>query len=373
MNTIFCSLATPLKYVLPLYVILSFNSCKETNSNNTYSARSDGGPKKGYIAAIKTPGANEVFMCGDTVKIILSVRKKNTIIDSVYYFINNSLITTKTTGAEIVHWNSKNAKVGQNTVKTIIYYNDTLKESHSVSFVLLSDIIPVTYNYKIVNKYPHDESAYTQGLAYDDGYLYEGTGKQGQSSLRKVDIKSGVPVKKLDLDQHIFGEGIVIINDHIYQITYKTQVGFIYDKETLDLIRKFDYQIREGWGLTTDGKKIFMSDGSSNIYIIDREYFTQTDQIEVFDNKGIVSNLNELEYINGKIFANIYGETRIVIIDPCTGKVTGQLDLKQLMPPGSRDNLDKVLNGIAYNSDNNHLYITGKNWPVLYEIEITDL
>jgi glutamine cyclotransferase len=373
MNTIFCRLVTPLKYILPLYVILCLNSCKETNSNNTYSASSDEGPLRGHIAAIKTPGVNEVFTCGDTIKIILSVKKKNIIIDSVYYFINNSLIKTKTTGAETVEWNSKNAKVGQNTVKTVIYFNDTLKESHSVSFVLLSDITPVTFHYKVINKYPHDESAYTQGLAYDDGYLYEGTGKQGQSSLRKVDIKSGVPVKKLDLDQHIFGEGIVIINDYIYQITYKTQIGFIYDKETLDLIRKFDYQIREGWGLATDGKKIFMSDGSSNIYIIDCEYFTQTGQIEVFDNKGIVSNLNELEYINGKIFANIYGDTRIVIIDPCTGKVTGKLDLAQLMPPGSRDNLDKVLNGIAYNNDNNHLYITGKYWPVLYEIEITDL
>jgi glutamine cyclotransferase len=373
MNTLFCSIGTSLKYILPLYIILGFNCCKETNSNNIHSAGTEGGPKKRYIAAIKAPGVNEVFVCGDTVEIILSLKKKNIIIDSVFYFVNNSLILATTSGMEIVHWSSKNAKVGQNTVKTVIYYNDSLKESHSVSFVLLSDIIPVAYNYKVVNKFPHDENAYTQGLVYDDGYLYEGTGKQGQSSLRKVDIKSGIPVKKLNLDEHIFGEGIVIINDCIYQITYKTQVGFIYDKETLDLIRKFDYQIREGWGLATDGKKLFMSDGSSNIYIIEHEYFTQTGQIEVFDNKGIVSNLNELEYIKGKIFANIYGDTKIVIIDPGTGKVTGRLDLTGLMPAGSRDNLDKVLNGIAYNIANNHLYITGKNWPVLYEIEITDL
>jgi len=373
MNTILCRLITSLKYILPLSIILNLNSCRETNSNNTDSANSTGNSKRGSVAEIKSPGKDDVFVCGDTVEIKLSIKKKNIVIDSVRYFANNSLIQSKTSDFESMQWVSEYAKVGQNTVKTVIFYNGSLKESHAVSFVLLSDIIPKTYNYNVVNKFPHDENAYTQGLAYDDGYIYEGTGKQGQSSLRKVDIESGIPVKKLDLDQHIFGEGIVIINDNIYQITYKTQVGFIYDKKTLDLIRKFDYQIREGWGLATDGEKIYMSDGSSNLYLIDYEYFTQTGQVEVFDNKGIVSNLNELEYINGKIFANIYGDTRIVIIDPNTGKVTGELDLKKLMPAGSRDNMDKVLNGIAFNNDNNHLYITGKNWPYLYEIEITDL
>ncbi len=372
MNTILYRLITSLKYILALSVILNLNSCKETNSNNRYSASSSGSSEKKYITAIKTPKNNEVFVCGDTVEIKLSIKKKNIVIDSVLFFANSLLIQAKTSDFESARWISENAGVGKNTVKTVIYYNDSLKESHAVSFILLSDIIPKTYNYKVINKFPHDENAYTQGLAYDDGYIYEGTGKQGQSSLRKVDIKSGIPVKKLDIDQHIFGEGIVIINDNIYQITYKTQVGFIYNKNTLDLIRKFNYQIREGWGLATDGEKIFMSDGSSNIYLIDHEYFTQIGQIEVFDNKGIVSNLNELEYIKGKIFANVYGDTRIVVIDPNTGKVTGELDLKKLMPAGSLDNIDKVLNGIAFNIDNNHLFITGKNWPVLYEIEITD-
>ena len=371
MNTILNRLITSLKYTLPLSIILYLNSCRETNSGNTHYINKADSLTRGFIAAIKSPVKNEVFVCGDTIEIKLSVKKKNILIDSVRYYANNSFIRTKTSDCESMQWNSENAKVGQNTVKTVIFYNDSLKESHAISFILLSDIIPKTCNYKVINKYPHDENAYTQGLAYDDGYIYEGTGKQGQSSLRKVDIKSGIPVKKLDLDQHIFGEGIVILNDNIYQITYKTQVGFIYDKKNLNLIRKFDYKIREGWGLATDGEKIFMSDGSSYIYLIDYEYFTQTGQIEVFDNKGIVSNLNELEYINGKIFANIYGDTRIVIIDPLTGKVAGQLDLQKLMPAGSDDNMDKVLNGIAFNSENNHLYITGKNWPVLYEIEIT--
>lgn len=373
MNTIHCRLITSLKYLLTLSFIINLNSCRETNSSSTDSFNSAANKKKGSIAAIKSPARNEVFVCGDTIEIKLSIKKKNIVIDSIRYFANNTFIQTKTSDFVSMQWNSENAKVGQNIIKTVIFYNDSLRKSNSVSFILLSDIIPKTFNYKVVNKFPHDENAYTQGLVYDDGYIYEGTGRQGQSSLRKVDIKSGIPVEKLNLDKHIFGEGIVIIDDKIYQITYKTQVGFIYDKNTLDLIRKFDYHIREGWGLATDGEKIFMSDGSSNIYIIDYEYFSQIGQIEVFDNKGIVSNLNELEFIKGKIFANIYGDTRIVIIDPHTGKVTGELDLQKLMPAGSRDNMDKVLNGIAFNNDNSHLYITGKNWPVLYEIEISGL
>ncbi len=362
-----------LKYTLAFSIIINFNNCKTTNTNNTDTGRTENSLKTSRVASLKSPEKDQVFVCGDTIQIRLSFRKKNIVIDSIRYYANNEYITTEKADFGFIYWISENAGVGQNNVKTVIFYNDSLKESHAVSFILLSDIIPETYSYKVINKYPHDENAYTQGLVYDNGFLYEGTGKTGQSSLRKVDIQTGTPVKKIDLDQHIFGEGIVIINDNIYQITYKTQIGFIYNKHSLDLIRKFDYQIQEGWGLTTDGKKIFMSDGSANLYLIDFEYFTQIGQIEVFNHNGIVSNLNELEYINGKIFANVYGETKIVIIDPGTGKITGELNLENLMPPGSRNNLDKVLNGIAYNYDNNHIYITGKYWPVLYEIEITGI
>lgn len=373
MNTIIRKLITLLKYILILSLFINLNSCKETNSNNTDSGIKEGTSKTSYVASLKSPGKDEVFVCGDTIQIKLVIKKRNIEIDSIRYYTNNSYIKTETSDSGIIYWNSKNARVGQNTVKTVVFYNDSLKEIHAVSFILLSDIIPETYSYKVINKFPHDENAYTQGLVYDNGFLYEGTGKKGQSSLRKVEIQTGIPVKKIDLDKHIFGEGIVIIKDNIYQITYKTQVGFIYNKNTMDLVRRFDYQIKEGWGLTTDGEKIFMSDGSSNLYMIDCEYFTQTGQIEVFNHKGIVSNLNELEYINGKIFANIYGDTRIVIIDPNTGKITGELDLKNLMPPDFKSDINKVLNGIAYNYNNNHLYITGKYWPALYEIEITDL
>ena len=160
------------------------------------------------------------------------------------------------------------------------------------------------------------------------------------------------------------------MDDKLYQLTYRARVGFIYDKVTLELIRQFDLQVNEGWGLTDDGKNLIMSDGSSNLYLLDPEYLTQLDEIEVFDYKGMVPNLNELEYVDGRVFANIYGQTRIVDIDLQTGRVMGELDLKDLRPDGIEDDMDHVLNGIAYNPSTGHFYVTGKYWPVLYEIKI---
>jgi glutamine cyclotransferase len=237
--------------------------------------------------------------------------------------------------------------------------------------VILSDIVPQTYSYRIINKYPHDNQAYTQGLVYDNGVLFESTGLEGKSSVRIVNIKSGKPEKMVNLSSQYFAEGIALFNDKIYQITYRSQVGFVYDKKTLNQIRSFDYQILEGWGLSTDGKFLIMTDGSSQLFFIEPEYFTQVDKVQVFDNKGMIDSLNEIEYINGKLLSNVYGKTFIVIIDPLSGKVIGKLECKDLMPEGSLNDYGKVLNGIAYNPVSGHLYITGKNWPVLYEIELT--
>lgn len=369
MSSLLLKLISCFNHLLTFVLIISINSCKENHPDNAGTLKDPKTLKRNYIASIRSPKNNQVFVCGDTIKIKLAFRK-NIIPDSIRFYTNNTYLNTKTSDFENTNWISSDSKTGRNTVKTVVFYNDSLKENHAVSFTLLSDIIPDKCTYRVVNKFPHDENAYTQGLVYDNGFLYESTGRKGLSSIRKVNIETGAPVKKLDLDPQLFGEGIMIMDDKIYQITYKAQVGFIYDKHTLDLIRRFDYQVFEGWGLTTDGTNIFMSDGSSNIYIIDREYFTQKGKIEVFNNKGIVSDLNELEYINGKIFANIYGDTKIVIIDPEAGKVIAELDLKALVPEGFLGSMNTVLNGIAFNHDNNNLFITGKHWPVLYEIEV---
>jgi glutamine cyclotransferase len=256
------------------------------------------------------------------------------------------------------------------TLKVVVFYNDSLQESHTTNLVILSDIVPRKYAYRVVRQFPHDPEAYTQGLFFENGYLYESTGLEGKSSLRMVNISSGKPEKMVSLGREFFGEGIALFHDQIYQVTYKSQVGFVYDKKTLEQIRSFDYQIREGWGLTTDGKYLVMSDGSSQLYFIEPDFFTQVDRIEVFDNKGMIPSLNELEYFRGKVLANVYGESDIVIIDPLSGKVLGRLDLYKLMPRGSEGDLGKVLNGIAADPQSGHLYVTGKHWPVLYEIEL---
>jgi glutamine cyclotransferase len=323
------------------------------------------------IIRVNMPKPGTIVTWGDSVKIALAYDQNRFALDSVKVLSSNTTPVKFTDFARNMYWQTAKSRVGQVTLKIVVYCNDTLQESHNTNLVILSDLTPVNYKYKVINRLPHDRDAYTQGLVYDKGMLYESTGLEKKSSLRIVDLLTGKPVKKIDLDPQFFGEGIALINDKVYQITYKTQVGFIYDKNSLELIRSFDYQIREGWGLTTDGHNLIMSDGSSQLYYLEPEFFSQTDRIEVFDQKGMVPSLNELEYVNGKVLANVYGETYIVFIDPVLGKVTGRLDLHDLMPAGFEGDYGKVLNGIAYNPDTKHLYVTGKDWPVLYEIAIT--
>jgi glutamine cyclotransferase len=291
-------------------------------------------------------------------------------IDSVAVYEGKQYALSAPGDPGVLYWHSGDSKMGQNTLRVQIYYSDSLNESHNVNLIVLSDIIPTNYKYRVINKYPHDNEAYTQGLVFENGHLYESTGLQGKSTVRIVDIKTGRPVKLVPLAPQYFGEGIALFNDQIYQITWRSQVGFVYDKNTLSQIRSFDYQIREGWGLATDGKNLIMSDGTSQLFFIEPEFFTQIDQIRVFDNAGMIDSLNEIEYIKGKILANVYGKSFIVILDPKTGKVLGKADFKQLVPEGYENDYGHVLNGIAWNPSTGNLYITGKNWPVLYEIAL---
>jgi glutamine cyclotransferase len=321
------------------------------------------------ITRVITPKNGTIITCGDSVKISLSTAVSGNNLDSVVITGGKNQVLRlkgKTNG----YWHSGKNKVGQITLKIQVYYNDSLEESHAASLVILSDVVPKKYTYKVISQYPHDADAYTQGLIYENGRFLESTGLEEKSSVRIVNIKTGKPEKLMPLAKEFFGEGIALYKDQIYQITWKSQVGFVYDKNTLEQIRSFDYQISEGWGLTTDGRYLVMSDGSSQLYFIDPEFFTQVDKIDVFDNKGMIPSLNELEFIDGKILANVYGESYIVVIDPGSGKVLGKLDLQALMPKGSAGDLNQVLNGIAYNSQTGHLYVTGKHWPVLYEIDL---
>jgi len=322
------------------------------------------------LTSLLLPRSNTVIKHGDSVKIEISLQNRDIHIDSVLVFNGKEEQLAVPGMPGNIYWSSGKSRVGQTTLRIMACYNDSLMDSHNVSLVILSDVAPKRYKYRVIKKYPHDDQAYTQGLIYDKGLLYESTGLQGKSSLRIVDIPSGNPLKMVSLEEDFFGEGISFFKDQVYQVTYKSQVGFIYDKQTLNLIRSFDYQIREGWGLTADEKQLIMSDGSAQLYFIEPEFFTQVNKIEVFDNHGMIDSLNEIELIKGKILANVYGQSYIVIIDPSTGKVTGTVELRDLMPKGSKGDYNKVLNGIAYNPLTGNLYVTGKNWPVLYEIKL---
>ncbi len=251
-----------------------------------------------------------------------------------------------------------------------MYFSNGKNETDSNRIILNSDITPAPYRYKVVNTYEHDRGAYTQGLLYYEGYLYEGTGYENQSTVRKVNLETGEVLQIRNNASEIFGEGITIWKGRIYQLTYHAQVCFIYDLETLKEIQKVYYQNKEGWGLTHNGEDLIMSDGTNVLYFLDPDMFTVNRQIEVYDDKGPVKDLNELEYVKGKIYANRYYSDEIVIIDPDNGKVEARVDLKGILPVKDRKQSTNVLNGIAWDEATDRLFVTGKYWPKLYEIDI---
>ena len=229
--------------------------------------------------------------------------------------------------------------------------------------------VPV-YGFKIINTYPHDPNAYIQGLVYENGFFYEGTGLKGRSTLRKVELETGKVLQLTNLLPELFGEGITIFGDRIIQLTWHAGIGFVYDQESFELLQLFNYPT-EGWGITHDGERLIMSDGTANLYFWDPDSLAEIGRVEVFDNGQPVTWLNELEYINGEIFANVWQTDRIARIDPDTGRVVGWIDLTGLQSPEDRSQQrGAVLNGIAYDADNDRLFVTGKLWPKLYEIEL---
>jgi len=233
---------------------------------------------------------------------------------------------------------------------------------------ITSDVTPV-YMYEVVNTYPHDRNAYTQGLAFEDGFLYEGTGLRGRSTLRRVDLVTGDILQIHNLPAQFFGEGVTIYENKIIQLTWKSNVGFVYDKNSFELLQEFDYST-EGWGITYDGQNLILSDGSSILYFLNPETFEEIGRVGVFDSDGPVFNLNELEYIQGEIYANVWQTDRIARIRPQTGQVTGWIDLEGLLNPEDCNGPVEVLNGIAYDAKKDRLFVTGKLWPKLFEIKL---
>jgi glutamine cyclotransferase len=230
--------------------------------------------------------------------------------------------------------------------------------------------IAPTFGYRVVAEYPHDRRAFTQGLAYVDGVLYEGTGLYGESTLRRVELETGEVLQAVGLSEEYFGEGIAILGDRIYQLTWKSGICVVFDRETFELQEVFTYET-EGWGLTTDGEQLIMSDGTNRLFVRDAKTFAELDTIDVYDGARAIWNLNELEVVDGEIWANVWQTDRIARIDPGTGQVTGWIDLTGLLPESDRGrHRVDVLNGIAHDPETDRLFVTGKLWPKLFEIEI---
>ncbi len=225
------------------------------------------------------------------------------------------------------------------------------------------------YSYEVINTYPHDPDAFTQGLFFEDGYIYESTGLYGESTLRKVEPKSGYVLKERRLPEQLFAEGITIRGEHIYQLTWKSNLGFIYDKENLNHLHTFTFP-GEGWGLTSDDDRLIVSSGSSTLNFLDPDTFVRTGTLQVTMEGAPLSGLNELEYIDGEIWANVWPLQLIVSIDPETGVVTGLLDLSDILGVMDYSDAMDVMNGIAYDAENETLFVTGKLWHKLYEIVI---
>ena len=225
------------------------------------------------------------------------------------------------------------------------------------------------YNFKVIHVFPHDPAAFTQGLFYHDGFLYEGTGLNGRSSVRKVRLETGEVLAKVDLPQEFFGEGIALLKNEIVELTWQSQTGFVYNASDLRLLRRFSYR-GEGWGLTTNGADFFMSDGTSEIRVLDGATLHEKRLLRVRDGGKPVTQLNELEFVEGEIFANVWQTDRIARISPRTGRVVGWIDLTGLLSSVYKLEAGAVLNGIAYDPAKKRLFVTGKLWPSVFEIQI---
>jgi len=230
------------------------------------------------------------------------------------------------------------------------------------------DVVTV-YRYRVVETFPHDSQAFTQGLVFVNGILYEGTGLRGRSTLRRVELETGHILQVRDLQAQYFGEGVTIYDNNIIQLTWQSNIGFVYDKESFELLREFSYST-EGWGITYDGEHLIMSDGTSTLRFLDPNTFSEISRIEVYEGDNPVTRLNELEYIKGEIYANVWMTDNIARISPETGQVTGWIDLKGLLTPEDYKQPVDVLNGIAFDKKNERLFVTGKLWPKLFEIEL---
>ncbi len=313
--------------------------------------------------SITTDAKKNTLSNNETLNLSIT-NLKNLPIDSVIYKLEGKQIHES--------FNLKDAKLGRHNIEATVYYQGKT-ETTSTSIVILNSEKPKIYGYEVINEYPHDITSYTQGLEFYNGELYESTGQYGKSKLRKVDYKTGTVLENIDLSKTYFGEGLTVLNNKIYQLTWQSGSGFIYDTETFTKTGSFKYgKSIEGWGLCNDGSMLWKSDGTEKIWILDPETLVEKEYIQAYTNKGKISNLNELEWVNGKIFSNRYQKNGVAIINPVNGAIEGVIDFSPLKNKVQQHEDLDVLNGIAYNPATNTIFVTGKHWNKLFEVSIIE-
>jgi glutamine cyclotransferase len=338
-------------------LILTAGCGNKTTSDKDFFIISIKNQKKGYTTS-------------DSVSVIVN-NKKSKPVDSVVYTLDSKRVSSSE-GLSETSLSLENLKLGNKMITATIYSEGESYEA-TENIILLSSLTPKLYTYKILETYPHDIKAYTQGLEFINDTLYESTGTYKTSSLRKTNYKTGEVLQKVDLADSYFGEGLTILNDKIYQLTWRENTGFIYNLSDLKKTGTFVYgKSKEGWGLCNDGKRIFKSDGTEKIWTLDPNTLSEVDHIELYTNTSKIPKVNELEWVNGKIYANIYEKDAIAIVDPANGAVEGVIDLSDLKSKVTQHEALNVLNGIAYKGEENILYITGKNWDKLFKIELVE-
>ena len=308
----------------------------------------------------------EQYHRSESVSLQLSNPEKHAI-DSVVFYVNDKRVASIKSGAH--NFSLAGSKLGYQTLKATVFYNGQSADATD-RIEVVSEIQPQLWSYELVNIYPHDIGSFTQGLEFFRDTLYEGTGRNGQSFIRKYDYKTGKVYKQVDLDAQYFGEGITIMDNKIYQLTYQSQVGFVYDVDSFKQLSQFTYDKPvEGWGLTHHDGYLYKSDGTEKIWKVDPKTFKMIDHVNVYTASSKIKSVNELEYIDGKIYGNIWQKDAIAVIDPASGAVEAVINLSDLRKQVGNPEAE-VLNGIAYNPKTKTIFVTGKNWSKLFEIRV---
>lgn len=341
-----------------------------TSSFLNYTALGETAGKPGI--KFKSPYRGQVIKTGELVPLKISLSRRYAVPDSIQYLIDTTRIGATLNSKGTFIWEVPIMKVGPHSITAKVYASSRNIQTLSTQVLIYPGTPAIEYSYKVIKEYPHDKEAYTQGLLFDQNDILESTGLKGKSTLRRINSQTGKVLTMVNLPDTVFGEGIATFDDKIVQVSWQEQTAFQYEKNTFSLQKKINYLYKEGWGLTYDGNHLILSDGSENLYFVDKTTFSEINRISVYDDQGPVRNLNELEYIDGEVWANVYFSDVVVRIDPQTGIVKGKINLAGILKPEDRTKDTNVLNGIAYNPQTKTIWVTGKNWPKLFEIKLEE-